>query len=62
MISYKCNLSELLTGQYIILFGRLIMDIWNLFCETGSIDAYILYCLSENDFEETAEGYNNEQL
>ena len=39
----------------------IIMDIWNLFCETGSIDAYILYSLTENDFaEQTADRYDNE--
>lgn len=24
------------------------MEIWELFCETGSIDAYLLYSMTEN--------------
>lgn len=36
------------------------MEIWELFCETGSIDAYLLYSMTENSSGTSADIYDDE--
>lgn len=36
------------------------MEIWELFCETGSIDAYLLYSMTENSSESRTNIYDDE--
>ncbi|MCH5185744.1 MAG: hypothetical protein J1F64_06425 [Oscillospiraceae bacterium] len=36
------------------------MDIWELFCRTGNIDAYLLYTITENSGDNIV--YDDEQF